>query len=723
MIDDAPVASRLGSLPATSLTWRVLRGIKSRTRHQIQRFQSYFARVVQCNSLGRMLKETGCSVDDILSTVKDNLGNRFFCSWMGRHECLDRFRRSFGENVVHEIIRDAEEIYDHCFEFLGTDKVHVGRKIKWRADIATGVEWPSIKSEEVPVERATGSDIIRVWELSRFQWGPTLGKAYWLTGNEKYVKEFFAQVEDWQRCNPYGFGPNWMSSQDVALRAINWIIALGFLGCSSLITRQQWINTISSLYLHGVSVEANLALSYMGNDRTTGTHYLSGLLGLLYLGLLFEKTPKGKSWLEFSARELFFEMSHQVNPDGGDYESSISCYHRFALEHFLSAALLFIVNGIAIPGSFIERLERMFEFVGAYTRPDGTVPQMGDTGDGRVHILSKYATWRRDDHRYLLAVASELWQRNEFKASPLGETEESFWLLDKLIAAGSLPLKTARNGCVDFTRSSAFPDSGFYFMKHKDAYMAISANPVGMKGKGNHKHNDIFSFDLSFGGVPFIIDPGSYVYTSDLDLRHLFRSTKYHNTFQINDYEQNIINRSKPWHVEERAFPRVIRWETNDIYDFFVAHHDGYSRYIDGLIVERAILFDKKKLMWLIQDRVIEDKKIPDDSLFSVFFHCNDLDHCVSHFESPYRIQITKELCEEVRWEKDILYCDTRIELISPEARLTISSSRNNQLRLYSEQGWISDRYGVRRSAPVFRFSGNCVGSKVFAFVLEVTLQ
>ena len=34
-----------------------------------------------------------------------------------------------------------------------------------------------------------------------------------------------------------------------------------------------------------------------------------------------------------------------------------------------------------------ERLERMFEFMLAYTRPDGTFPQIGDNDDGRLANL------------------------------------------------------------------------------------------------------------------------------------------------------------------------------------------------------------------------------------------------------------------------------------------------------------------------------------------------
>ena len=58
-------------------------------------------------------------------------------------------------------------------------------------------------------------------------------------------------------------------------------------------------------------------------------------------------------------------------------------------------------------------------------------------------------------------------------------------------------------------------------------------------GFGNHKHNDLLGFEYHVAGVPVIVDPGSYVYTSDPDARNLFRSTRSHNTLSVDGQEQN----------------------------------------------------------------------------------------------------------------------------------------------------------------------------------------
>ena len=56
---------------------------------------------------------------------------------------------------------------------------------------------------------------------------------------------------------------------------------------------------------------------------------------------------------------------------------------------------------------------------------------------------------------------------------------------------------------------------------------------------GDHAHCDQLSFELSLKGIPVFVDRGSYVYTSDLNKRNLYRSTIAHNVLSINGVEQN----------------------------------------------------------------------------------------------------------------------------------------------------------------------------------------
>ena len=90
--------------------------------------------------------------------------------------------------------------------------------------------------------------------------------------------------------------------------------------------------------------------------------------------------------------------------------------------------------------------------------------------------------------------------------------------------------------------SRLFPMAGLAAMRAgTTGYLLVTNGIVGTNGFGNHKHNDQLSFEYHFDGVPLVVDPGSYVYTSDPDARNLFRGTAYHNTVQIDSVEQNEL--------------------------------------------------------------------------------------------------------------------------------------------------------------------------------------
>src|SRR5581483_5231286 len=68
--------------------------------------------------------------------------------------------------------------------------------------------------------------------------------------------------------------------------------------------------------------------------------------------------------------------------------------------------------------------------------------------------------------------------------------------------------------------SRLFPDAGLAVMRADGGHYLLACNGiVGTNGFGNHKHNDLLSFEYHHSGVPLIVDPGSYVYTSDFDAR------------------------------------------------------------------------------------------------------------------------------------------------------------------------------------------------------------
>ena len=212
-------------------------------------------------------------------------------------------------------------------------------------------------------------------------------------------------------------------------------------------------------------------------DGFANNHYLSNLVGLIYLGILCPMFQESTEWREVGLRELWREMLVQVNEDGTNFEASIS-YHRLACELYLGAVILCRHNEVAVPEEVMTRLEKMIEFVMQYTKPDGTAPCIGDSDNGRLLRLKAWSDADREwlDHRYLLAIGATLFNRRDFARIAGDQWEEAFWLLG-LEAVSYKGLYDQEGTVVPALESQAFPDGGFYCLRTRDSYMIVDAGP------------------------------------------------------------------------------------------------------------------------------------------------------------------------------------------------------------------------------------------------------
>jgi len=153
-------------------------------------------------------------------------------------------------------------------------------------------------------------------------------------------------------------------------------------------------------------------------------------------------------------------------------------------------------------------------------------------------------------------------------------------------------------------RSRAFPDAGIYIFGKDDLYLLVNASDSGVNGRGSHGHNDALSIEVSACGTAFIVDPGSFVYTADLSERHLFRSTAYHSTVQVDGAEQNSIEAAAPFVIGNEARPQVINWEPGETADLVVAEHYGYQRLAQPVTHRRTVRFNKTDRYWLVEDQL-----------------------------------------------------------------------------------------------------------------------
>ena len=491
-------------------------------------------------------------------------------------------------DVIISTVAAADRICEHVFDLLGSGPVHLGPEIDWHRDFKSGYRWdPKTFYTDIPYGHVAGVDVKVPWELSRGQHLPVLAQAYLFTGDERYAREAVAQIRHWLAANPRQFGVNWACPMDVAIRAVNWLWTAGLLADSGAADAEFFEQLLAGLLAHGRHLMGNLEI---GPDGVTSNHYLANIVGLLYLGLCVPEFCEAKRWRAYAVRALVQEMNGQVLPDGADYESSIP-YHRLVTEMFLSAALLCRHHAERLPSTFFDKLARMLDFVRAYTKPNGLAPQVGDADDGRLHVVHGYGTNDPRDHRHLLALGALYFDRENWWAAAGPAWPEALWFGSTRGEGRSHPPERS----ISPPDSAVFPHAGLYIIRDHQDYVLFNCSPVGTRGIGNHKHNDLLSLEVHLGGEDILIDPGSYLYTSDPDARNAFRSTRAHATVMVDGAEQNGFVRGGLFALHPDARPRVVSWQSGETHDRVVAEHDGYQRLMQSVNHRRSVTFERKR--------------------------------------------------------------------------------------------------------------------------------
>jgi len=589
-------------------------------------------------------------------------------------------RRVFPEEA-QGAVRDADEICAHVFDILGSGKTRLGPEIDWHRDFKSGFSW-ALRARCDSGGRCSypGADIKVPWDLSSFLHLPALGKAYWFTGDPKYAREFREEAESWFRRNPRPRGINWACTMKVAHRVLNWAWGRHFFRAAPELADGFWERFLAGVEEHGQYIRRHLE-----DERPATNHYLLSLAALLYLGAGFPEIKVSGRWMKFALKQLHREMEVQVCPDGVDYEGSIY-YHHFAVEIFLSAMVLGEKNGLEFSSGYRGRLEKMLEFVLAYSRPGGSAPRIGDQDDGRVQVLSDYSDWGRFDHRRLLSTGSVVFGRGDFKAAAEKFHEESLWLL----GGEGMKRFAALPAGFDPPVSRAFPAGGFYIMRKNDLHLIADCLPHDPEAPRAHRHNSRLSFEISALGTDFIVDPGTSAYTADPARRDLFRSTAFHNTVTVDGREQNPFRGGDPWSFRSGGTTRVLSWETGEEYDLLIAEYLYRRRKPFGrrLAHRRQIFFSKNEGFWVIRDVL----RARGRHVFCSRFHFHPL---VRLSREPGTVLAEREGKE------------LRIRLLGPGA-----GEGSFEIR----EGRFSERYGLEAPASVLARSGS------FTFRLETAL-
>jgi hypothetical protein len=397
------------------------------------------------------------------------------------------------------------------------------------------------------------------WQLNRHPFWRTLGRAYWNTGDEKYVKAFVFQMTHWVRDNPVPLerpdqaaGSRWRTIEAGIRMDGVWLNALYYFLASATFSDEDVITMVKSFAEHA---------QYLMKFPTTGNWLTMEANGLYHVGAMFPEFKEAKTWRDTGIGRLYKELDIQVYPDGAQIELSTG-YHQVSLRNFVGALEIAQLNNYPVPPDYLARLERMYNYNLYAAMPNGYLPGLNDGSytNVRFNMREGYGYFpKRRDFRWMATDGVE----------------------------GSPPEKT----------SYAFPYAGHFVMRSgwdKDArYLLFDGGPFGY----GHQHEDKLNFVIHAYGANLVIDPGNYAYDSSPWRRYVIGSYA-HNVIHVDGMYQNRRGMPRDQYVVKEPLPH--EWKTTKAFDYAAAsfgalRDEGFGRKREKPATHtRHILFVKR---------------------------------------------------------------------------------------------------------------------------------
>lgn len=491
-----------------------------------------------------------------------------------------KYLRHISPEASGILTEELKNIHKGSFR-LWEDEGHTcGFPPEWNRNPLTGHSQTAGRHWTEVDEQAAG-DIKGVWELSRFAVAFRLARLYALTGEERASETFWQLVESWMAANPPNAGPQWMSAQEVALRAMAWIFALHAFEQSPATTPDRVRSMIAALEAHAQRIEATIVYARAQKNN----HLISEAAGLFTIGLMFPALPRAERWRDLG-RRLMGESAEQFFPDGGYIQHSHN-YHRLAVQLCLWSLRLAELNGQNLPEDLRQGVRRSFDLLRTLADPSsGRVPNFGHN-DGALFLSLNTCAY--EDYRPLLQMLS-LWRDRKkiFRDGPWDE--DSLWLL----GAGSIGgTNRQKPRGVGFEPKPVFaPCAGLYILSGFESQVVIRC----VRFRSRPAHADQLHVDLWWRGENIAADAGSYLYSGDPPWRNSLVHAGVHNTATVDGKDQMRHSGRFLWTGLAQAVVGITKE------GLWCGSHDGYRRL--G-IIHRRTMECMEDDVWIVTDDLL----------------------------------------------------------------------------------------------------------------------
>ena len=422
------------------------------------------------------------------------------------------------------------------------------------------------------------------WELNRHFQLALVPKAYFVSGDRQYadsLEEFFT---DCNENNSFLHGISWTSAMEVAIRCIQWTIALSFLQKKGDILYGDLMENMET----GIVNMTDYLCNHYSRFSSANNHLLVEAAAIALSGFVFHH----QAWQKLAVGILSEELPKQNYKDGVNKELSLH-YQTFGMEAYGIVGCCMLHNGVCLPDGWKEWLGRMCEFVSHCCWREQAVCEFGDNDEGKIVDLVGGHT---DHYNYALQLLSLVLGMRYHSFEKVTENVGWWFSSESIDRIKSLPI-------YDNSRSRCFSEGGNSFLRSSDGSILIGIDhaALGFGTIAAHGHADALSFQILKDGKRIFTDPGTYIYHCQIEERNIFRRTDHHNTVMINGEEQSQVLGAFLW--GKKAETKLLSYSFQEDVDELTASVTGLC----SVVHTRTFRFGRSEGVLLINDRFDKD--------------------------------------------------------------------------------------------------------------------
>lgn len=466
-------------------------------------------------------------------------------------------------DIIPEPYNIIMEYYlNHQFDIMGSNWISFNvnedennryKKIAWNRDFKSKFIWENKNNNICHYETPIKVDVKNVWELGRLQHLVRIALLAYATRKKELFKEYKNQLIDFMDANPAYEGIQWICSMDVAIRAMNILYSYDVLKQADQygILDEKFDNALQKyVYMHGYFIINNL--EFIRGSKINHNHYYTDIVGLLFISAYF----RNKKWYKFAKNEFIRESKGQFMRDGTNIEGS-TCYHKFCHELLQLGISILLREDKICDEELPLILSKSDYYLKCIANNLFNIPQFGDNDSGTVFNISFEIT---QNTNFLRHNTHNIKPSNKRTLALTGIKEQydtnvlsEYYFIRSISNNNKIILPTIksitfadedikiikRNYTIthkfigaDLRNSSTgwnlFMDTGIIVFKSSNAYLCVNIGKKDRKKFMGHLHDDVLHMDIILNNINYILDPGTAVYTGDIDLRNQFRSSKMH---------------------------------------------------------------------------------------------------------------------------------------------------------------------------------------------------